>query len=563
MTANDDGEGASSRREYLKLMGLAAGFGGESAVDGGGDFALQTDHDHLGETWKGDVGDGAGLLVIADPGRTGLAGANLSTSGNTFGLRGRADSPSGTGLKGLETSSTGLARGVDGRTKSEDGQALRGFADTTSGNATGVYGRTDAPSGTAVFGDCRDGSGKTTGVYGKTDTSDRDSVAVYGEAADRGTGVVAVTNDTDLQSAALNASNQGDGRGIVASSNNFYGIEASTTSTFPSDAAVYGDNNGAGYGVLGESENFVGVSGSGPDGGIEGFHTGSSTSDAGVRGISTDGVGVRGESDNDVGVRALGPSNGTALVASTTSPPPADEGFGNAIYAETDQASNYPVKARNTDGGIAIDASGDVSISGDLDATGTKSFVQTAPNGKEVTYSAVESGDVRTETAGVAQLEDGSATVELPDHFGWVTDASEELVVTLTPYGGTDGLKVVSRSVEAIEVAELGENPDGNYEFAYEVSGIREGYADRQVVSDPSEEPGEKQAQAGPPDRLEPDPTKQPAPASRGAKERGRGDEAGRAPPKPPTPPVAPPGEAADDPAGPPRKDEDQNGGGG
>jgi hypothetical protein len=190
----------SSRREYLMMMGLAAGFGPASTTssDDGSFFQVGDPHSHFGQTWQGDVGDGAGLLVIADPGRTGLAGTNFSTTGQAFGLRGRCDSDTGTGLRGFETSPTGLNRGVDGVTSSSGGQGVRGFADTTIGNATGVYGRTDAPEGTAVFGECRDRTGATTGLYGTTNSANADSVGVFGEAASQGAGIVATTNDSSF-----------------------------------------------------------------------------------------------------------------------------------------------------------------------------------------------------------------------------------------------------------------------------------------------------------------------------------------------------------------------------
>jgi hypothetical protein len=130
----------------------------------------------------------------------------------------------------------------------------------------------------------------------------------------------------------------------------------------------------------------------------------------------------------------------------------------------------------------------EVDADGNLTMPGNKSFVQSVDTDggeKEVVYTASEAATPHTEVAGVAELEDGRAAVELPDHFGWVTDAEEPIVVQITPYGGTSGTRVVERSTDRIVVEDL--DGEGDYEFAYTVKGTREGQADRQVVRDPAD----------------------------------------------------------------------------
>jgi hypothetical protein len=127
------------------------------------------------------------------------------------------------------------------------------------------------------------------------------------------------------------------------------------------------------------------------------------------------------------------------------------------------------------------------TVDGDLDVNGNKNFVQsvdTDAGEREVVYTATEAGTPHTEASGVAELEDGRAGVDLPDHFGWVTDADEPLMVQTTPYGGSTGLKVVERSTERIVVEDL--DGEGDYEFAYTVKGTREGHAEKRVVREPS-----------------------------------------------------------------------------
>ena len=140
-----------------------------------------------------------------------------------------------------------------------------------------------------------------------------------------------------------------------------------------------------------------------------------------------------------------------------------------------------------------INESGDAWLKGGLQVDGEirasdKSFVETvdADDGqKEVVYTSLESGTPHTEASGVAELEDGRAVVELPDHFGWVTGDDEPLMVQTTPYStDSDGLVVVERSLERVVVEDL--DGTGEYEFAYTVTGTREGREDKQVVREPS-----------------------------------------------------------------------------
>jgi len=140
-----------------------------------------------------------------------------------------------------------------------------------------------------------------------------------------------------------------------------------------------------------------------------------------------------------------------------------------------------------------INESGDAWLKGGLQVGGEirasdKSFVETvdADDGqKEVVYTSLESGTPHTEASGVAELEDGRAVVELPDHFGWVTGEDEPLMVQTTPYStDSDGLVVVERSLERVVVEDL--DGTGEYEFAYTVTGTREGREDKQVVREPS-----------------------------------------------------------------------------
>lgn len=128
-----------------------------------------------------------------------------------------------------------------------------------------------------------------------------------------------------------------------------------------------------------------------------------------------------------------------------------------------------------------------VNIEGNIEASGTKHFVQaveTDDGPREVVYTSTEAPTPRTEASGVAQLEDGRAEVDLPEHFGWVTSEAEPLLVQTTPYAaGSDGLAVVERSTDQIVIEDR--SGEGDYEFAYTVRGTRHGHGDKEVVRPP------------------------------------------------------------------------------
>jgi hypothetical protein len=172
-------------------------------------------------------------------------------------------------------------------------------------------------------------------------------------------------------------------------------------------------------------------------------------------------------------------------------------GEGSNVIRYDDSSGQFTF--RSDDGGLLYLADTgtnlftDLDVTGDLYASGDKNFVQsvdTDDGEKEVVYTSTEAPTPRTEASGVAELEDGRAAVELPDHFGWVTDDTEPIIVETTPYSAdTGGLAVVERSTERLVVEDL--DGDGDYEFAYTVKGTREGHADKQVVREPSTDPAE------------------------------------------------------------------------
>jgi hypothetical protein len=129
-----------------------------------------------------------------------------------------------------------------------------------------------------------------------------------------------------------------------------------------------------------------------------------------------------------------------------------------------------------------------VTSNGTVKASGSKDFVETVDTDdgeKEVHYSATEAGTAHTEHSNVVKVEGGRAEIELPDHFGWVTDDDEPIHVQTTPHSAdSGGLAAVERTSERLVIEDL--DGDGNYEFSYTVKGTRTGYADKEVVREPS-----------------------------------------------------------------------------
>ncbi|MBI1744105.1 hypothetical protein HYR54_13710, partial [Candidatus Acetothermia bacterium] len=72
----------------------------------------------------------------------------------------------------------------------------------------------------------------------------------------------------------------------------------------------------------------------------------------------------------------------------------------------------------------SVSSNMELSSAGDLFVTGTKSFVQDHPTDptKQIVYVALEGGEAGTYVRGTGQLVNGEAVIELPEHFGLVTN---------------------------------------------------------------------------------------------------------------------------------------------
>jgi hypothetical protein len=127
---------------------------------------------------------------------------------------------------------------------------------------------------------------------------------------------------------------------------------------------------------------------------------------------------------------------------------------------------------------------GDVHVTGNLSAGGTKPFVQPHAKdpSKEIVYIAAEGPEAVVFLRGVAQLKKGKAVIELPEHFQMVV-AEESVQVQVTPLEDCNGLYVAGRNKDKIEIRELMAGKR-SVRFNYLISAIRAGFEKHEPVAE-------------------------------------------------------------------------------
>lgn len=364
--------------------------------------------------------------TIAGLAGLGLIGASESTaasSGDHLG-EGWQGSP-GSGIPGLKI------------VKDDSGFGFEATAGNQTNNSAdvGVVGYSDSYQGKGLIGHARAKSGNTRGLQGRVDSPD-------------GTGLMAqVRTSKSGDSKAVRAySEAAGGEGVVAEmvgSGTTYAIKGTVQSS-------------SGYGLYTPDNAKV-------DG---------TTELATLSGTLTGGQDVTNLDGNNLNIDSSGnlnASSGSNWNDSDT----------DGLLEPDSSYDGFQVSKGTVDN--------DLQVGGDLQVTGVKNFVQavsTDAGTKQVKYTSIESGRPRTETSDVADLEDGMAIVDLPDHFGMVTSSDEPLTVQVTPYADEKvHPQVTHQSTNQIVVKDFG---DGNndYMFAYTVSGIRTGFEDREALND-------------------------------------------------------------------------------
>jgi len=244
------------------------------------------------------------------------------------------------------------------------------------------------------------------------------------------------------------------------------GMHVSSSST--SDSGVLVETSGASTSAIEGRATFNGVSGettsSGANGsGVYGLASPITGTSYGVFGEanSSSGTGVRGQSNAASGV-TYGVSGSTSSSA----------GRGVAGFAFSGSGLNYGVR------GFTASPSGfGVYASGDLGASGVKSFIQPHPDdpSKEIRFACLEGNEVGTYFRGSGQLSSGRAMVRVPEEFELVSEA-DGITIQLTPRG-RGSLWVESHVGREIIVAGT-----SDVEFDFLVNGFRRGFRELQII---------------------------------------------------------------------------------
>ena len=84
---------------------------------------------------------------------------------------------------------------------------------------------------------------------------------------------------------------------------------------------------------------------------------------------------------------------------------------------------------------------------------------------------------------GTAQLVNGEAVVNFPEHFAAIAN-SQTMTVVLTPLSAaSEGMAVIEKTATGFQVKELRQGA-GNYQFDWEVKCVRSGYENYRAVRD-------------------------------------------------------------------------------
>lgn len=149
-----------------------------------------------------------------------------------------------------------------------------------------------------------------------------------------------------------------------------------------------------------------------------------------------------------------------------------------AVMWEDGNGGRFDIVGANAK--IYVDGSGQGTIEADV-----KNFSMPHPvlEDKKIVYACIEGPEAAAYARGTAQLQNGKAIIQLPDHFTMVA-AEEGMTVILTPLSAdSKGLAVTSKKLDGITVQEMFSGT-GDYEFDWEVKSIRKGFEDYKVIRD-------------------------------------------------------------------------------
>src|SRR3989338_1710849 len=188
-----------------------------------------------------------------------------------------------------------------------------------------------------------------------------------------------------------------------------------------------------------------------------------------------------------VGIGTTNPASKLDVNGQITASSYAAPGTGYMQFYVDSSADGYRFRKGTTASStdlVQVLNSGDVGILGSLSVGGGKNFVQDHPTDpiKEIVYTSIESGEVRTLLTGSAELKNGEAVISLPEHFSLVTN-NEGLTAVATPTQESNGLYVSYKDNKKLIVKEIN-NERSDTTFDYIITGIRTDYEDKEIIRD-------------------------------------------------------------------------------
>ncbi len=126
-----------------------------------------------------------------------------------------------------------------------------------------------------------------------------------------------------------------------------------------------------------------------------------------------------------------------------------------------------------------------LTVMGDLEVTGSKSFIHPHPDNpdQQIRYVALEGAEAGVYWRGSATTKSGRIEIKLPEHFALVT-SEQGLTVNLTPHGAWAPLYVKEVSPYKLVVAVDERYSDEDVAFDFIVNGIRIGYEGFEAIED-------------------------------------------------------------------------------
>jgi len=159
----------------------------------------------------------------------------------------------------------------------------------------------------------------------------------------------------------------------------------------------------------------------------------------------------------------------------------ANSGTSTGLHLES-TGTSYLTSDTDGDSGGPFDCYVSIPDNGDFICDGSKSWAHDLENGTEAIYTSQESPEVRAVYEGKASVDD-QTRIDLPSHWTkTVSDTEPKLRATATVQGKLAYAAVIEKTDDYI-VLDSSEPASVNYR----ITGIREGYEDKQVVR-PKEE---------------------------------------------------------------------------